>query len=901
VAVLDNHVNLAVSTVATAPSPATSGTSLVVAAAEGARFPAVPFNATVWPAGAAPTPANAEIVRVTARATDTLTIARAQEGTAARTVVAGDQLAATVTAKTLTDIETQFLQLTGGTLSGALLLPNGAAGTPALAFGSDTDLGLYRSAADTLAVNGTLAAKTGSAATFLVAAYNASARVKAQADYVCDNTGDQVEINAAITALPTRGGKVLLSEGNFSVTGPVKVNRDNVVLEGMGHGTPAAGGGGDDPVTGGTALAPTAGFTGGTAVVVCALDAPNRALHGVQLRDFAIMGFNGPASLDGIYWQVTWGACERLYVTYMTGRGFYSTAYDDDVLPYPAGTHAPYDCFFNNLRFRTNTGHGMVFDNTTTDHIFFGCVIDQNGGDGLKLFDALGSSTALQIHGCYIYSNEGCGIRANTWQLKLYDTRVQDNHLGGLYLTGTWGGGFQIVGGNYRNNSIAADNTYDAINIAPTAAVPGGLISGVDFYADVGLDNAALTRQRYGINVANANMQDLVIGPCSSGFKEAASVFGTAFLNDAGTGTRVLTPEQMKLADGATIQVGTTTGTKLGTATTQKLGFFNATPVVQPGNTTDLRQALIDLGLYAGGGITPLNLAGGSLVAGTVSVFKDGGLASLSLTSYGTGNYGYIFATQARGTFAAPLRVKTGDTLIRFTGTGAYAADDASAATLVTGGRASVSVVVAQDWTATVQSAYLRFDATPFNSTTTSEAARLGDQGQGLDFFIGHISSWGVRLKNNQTVVSRTASGSANVELFKFNASDRFELLGDTQITDAKNVVLGTTTGTKLGTATTQKLGFFNATPVVQPGAYTQTYATADKTHAALTAAALTHSVGTADGTVADVGASFSQTILNNNFRDLSTQVNNLVTDLTDVKQLVNALIDDLQALGLVG
>lgn len=38
-------------------------------------------------------------------------------------------------------------------------------------------------------------------------------------------------------------------------------------------------------------------------------------------------------------------------------------------------------------------------------------------------------------------------------------------------------------------------------------------------------------------------------------------------------------------------------------------------------------------------------------------------------------------------------------------------------------------------------------------------------------------------------------------------------------ITDATNIVLATGTGTKLGTATTQKLGFWNATPVVQPTA----------------------------------------------------------------------------------
>ena len=91
--------NLAISTVATAPSPATSGTSLVVAAGEGTRFPAVPFKATIWAAGSLPTPANADIVNVTNVSTDTLTIVRAQESTSARTVVVGDQIAATFTAQ----------------------------------------------------------------------------------------------------------------------------------------------------------------------------------------------------------------------------------------------------------------------------------------------------------------------------------------------------------------------------------------------------------------------------------------------------------------------------------------------------------------------------------------------------------------------------------------------------------------------------------------------------------------------------------------------------------------------------------------------------------------------------------------------------------------------------------
>lgn len=45
----------------------------------------------------------------------------------------------------------------------------------------------------------------------------------------------------------------------------------------------------------------------------------------------------------------------------------------------------------------------------------------------------------------------------------------------------------------------------------------------------------------------------------------------------------------------------------------------------------------------------------------------------------------------------------------------------------------------------------------------------------------------------------------------------RIDSNGALTIADAGNLIVGTTTGTKVGTATTQKLGFWNATPIVQP------------------------------------------------------------------------------------
>lgn len=101
----DAHKNFPYSTVATAPSPADTGVTLVLAAGGGALMPAVPFNAVIWPVSVQPLASNAEIVRVTAISTDTLTITRIQEGTSARTIGIGDQFAAAITAKTLTDAE----------------------------------------------------------------------------------------------------------------------------------------------------------------------------------------------------------------------------------------------------------------------------------------------------------------------------------------------------------------------------------------------------------------------------------------------------------------------------------------------------------------------------------------------------------------------------------------------------------------------------------------------------------------------------------------------------------------------------------------------------------------------------------------------------------------------------
>ena len=96
-------------------------------------------------------------------------------------------------------------------------------------------------------------------------------------------------------------------------------------------------------------------------------------------------------------------------------------------------------------------------------------------------------------------------------------------------------------------------------------------------------------------------------------------------------------------------------------------------------------------------------------------------------------------------------------------------------------------------------------------------------------------------------------------------------------------------------------VGFYAVAPVTRPSAFTQTYSTATRTHASPTAAALTDSSGgTADQTVAAVSGSGADIDINNNFAELADEVNKLITDLANTKQVVNQMLDDLQANGLL-
>lgn len=104
-----------------------------------------------------------------------------------------------------------------------------------------------------------------------------------------------------------------------------------------------------------------------------------------------------------------------------------------------------------------------------------------------------------------------------------------------------------------------------------------------------------------------------------------------------------------------------------------------------------------------------------------------------------------------------------------------------------------------------------------------------------------------------------------------------------TPIADGENLVFGAVTGTKIGTATTQKLAFFNSTPIVKPTAPT----------ANLTA--LTHTAPvTPDYALQDL-------VQNTGFGFVTADEGNTVlSKIVNLDTRLGEVITKLQALGLL-
>ena len=97
--------------------------------------------------------------------------------------------------------------------------------------------GLYKITVDkTGHVSGAETIHTGRAARFVIGTSTAG-WTEADCDYLCDGTADEVEIKAAISALPSGGGEILLLDGTYNISSSIAISKANVVLRGSGPST----------------------------------------------------------------------------------------------------------------------------------------------------------------------------------------------------------------------------------------------------------------------------------------------------------------------------------------------------------------------------------------------------------------------------------------------------------------------------------------------------------------------------------------------------------------------------------------------------------------------------------------------------------------------------------------
>lgn len=328
---------------------------------------------------------------------------------------------------------------------------------------------------------------------------------------------------------------------------------------------------------------------------------------------------------------------------------------------------------------------------------------------------------------------------------------------------------------------------------------------------------------------------------------DGTTIIDTPLSITRAAGGAIALARPLTLLDGGTVSLGATTGTTLGGAS-DKAGFFGATPIVQPIGTTDLRTALINLGLYASGGATPLNLNGGSLTAGIVNPAAGAvGTPSLYLASdTSTGwfrsganawAWGGAGVERQRFTTAGDLiscknsagvsglssvsissdaaSYHSADSTDISTSYSSYAGNAAIIARVLGGTGATPAV------TAAGQTFTLSFRG--FNSTvSTSDRASIIMAATELWGASNAGTSIAIKVTKDTTTSTVAAvtfaypsTASAPTSVFAGQVT-----VAGLAINDATDIALGTTTGTKIGTATTQKLGFYGVTPIVQKTGY---------------------------------------------------------------------------------
>jgi hypothetical protein len=494
----------------------------------------------------------------------------------------------------------------------------------------------------------------------------------------------------------------------------------------------------------------------------------------------------------------------------------------------------------------------------------------------------------------------------------------------------------------------------------PTPLIDGNWI-GVRPFVEGGISSSSASGTVTSVGLSAPSLLTVSSSPVTTSgtiaLTLATQTANTAFLGPSTGSPAAPTFRAMVVADLPTVDIahggtGSTsasaarTALGLGTMATQ-----NATAIAVTGGSIT---GITDLTIADGGtGASTASAARTNLGLGTIATqdastvaITGGSITGITDLALADGGTGASTASAARTNLGLGTMATQDATAVAITG-GTLNGATIGATTPATGAfttlSASTGITAALGTLATIPSAPLAMSAT--YTGTASEIPTI--------MSLGFTDNRGTSNLSNQVfrlTYSRSATATANPSAFDaalclvsvFNASQTSPFAGlniggpivasGKTVSDARGIWINDSSGA--GAVTTQygllidaltkattnyaiytnagivrlggdlahagsNLGFYGVTAAARPAAYTQTYATPSRTHAARTASTLSVSVGTGSTTIANVGASFNQTTLNNIVRSLADQINNLKADLDNTAQVVNSIIDDDQTLGL--
>lgn len=209
----------------------------------------------------------------------------------------------------------------------------------------------------------------------------------------------------------------------------------------------------------------------------------------------------------------------------------------------------------------------------STDNTLMLMVIGQCGGDGINT-----DSELQHIIGADVFSNDnGLNITADTAKNVLaLNCSFDLNGKNGVFTAGVL---TSIVQCRFSGNSFDAD---------------GSTLSGHDTTGDINLNYGAgrsmpsgcsLIGNTFSASAATANrpVWNIVAngGQALAGVGNMPAVTGTLATSGFTNVTPVLLPASFMINEGSNIVFGTTTGSRIGSAANQKIGFWGAAPVVQ--------------------------------------------------------------------------------------------------------------------------------------------------------------------------------------------------------------------------------------------------------------------------------------------------------------------------------